>query len=186
MVVSSRLQAFRNLPQKIQEMPEFSAWLQQGTPEQCVPQLWDEKKQLSAIGTAMYQLLVIQVSGSDIGRRRPITWNILNEWFFQAFRADRAIAAAHIFVDTVLGEEFMMSAERELNLSLIVEKDIRANVPVLLCSVPGYDASGRVDDLAAELGKQIASIAIGSAEGFNQATNVINAAVRTGKWVLIV
>lgn len=43
-------------------MPEFGAWLQQGTPEQCVPQLWDEKKQLSAIGTAMYQLLIIQVS----------------------------------------------------------------------------------------------------------------------------
>ncbi|XP_065208173.1 dynein heavy chain, cytoplasmic isoform X2 [Planococcus citri] len=160
--LSTRLPAFRNLPQKIQEMPEFGAWLQQGTPEQCVPQLWDEKKQLSAIGTAMYQLLIIQ-----------------------AFRADRAIAAAHIFVDTVLGEEFMMSAERELNLSKIVEEDIRANVPVLLCSVPGYDASGRVDDLAAELGKQIASIAIGSAEGFNQATNVINAAVRTGKWVLL-
>ena len=99
----------------------------------------------------------------------------------QAFRPDRAIAAAHIFVDTVLGEEFMISAERELNLSLIVETEIRASVPVLLCSVPGYDASGRVDDLAAELGKQIASIAIGSAEGFSQASNVINAAVRTGK-----
>ena len=84
-------------------------------------------------------------------------------------------------MDTVLGEEFMVSAERELNLSHIVEEEIRANVPVLLCSVPGYDASGRVDDLALGLGKQIASIAIGSAEGFNQATNVINAAVRTGK-----
>lgn len=75
----------------------------------------------------------------------------------------------------------MMAAERELNLSRNVEEEIRANTPVLLCSVPGYDASGRVDDLAAELGKQIASIAIGSAEGFNQATNLINAAVRTGK-----
>lgn len=30
-----------------------------------------------------------------------------------------------------------------------------------MCSVPGYDASGRVDDLAAELGKQMTSIAIG-------------------------
>jgi len=43
-------------------MPEFGAWLQQGTPEQCVPQLWEEEKQLSSIGSAMYQLLVIQVS----------------------------------------------------------------------------------------------------------------------------
>lgn len=160
--LSTKLPAFRNLEQKIREMPEFGAWIQQATPEQCVPQLWDEKKQLSPIGIAMYQLLVIQ-----------------------AFRADRAIAAAHIFVDTVLEEDFMMAAERELNLSRNVEEEIRANTPVLLCSVPGYDASGRVDDLAAELGKQIASIAIGSAEGFNQATNLINAAVRTGKWVLL-
>ena len=30
-----------------------------------------------------------------------------------------------------------------------------------MCSLPGYDASSRVDDLAAELGKQISSIAIG-------------------------
>jgi hypothetical protein len=43
-------------------MPEFGAWLQQGTPEQCVPQLWEEERQLSPIGSAMYQLLVIQVS----------------------------------------------------------------------------------------------------------------------------
>lgn len=38
---------------------------------------------------------------------------------------------------------------------------IKANTPVLMCSVPGYDASSRVDDLAAEMGKQITSIAIG-------------------------
>ena len=30
-----------------------------------------------------------------------------------------------------------------------------------MCSVPGYDASGRVDDLAAEMNKQVTSIAIG-------------------------
>lgn len=43
-------------------MPEFAAWLQQGTPEQCVPRLWEEEKPLTPIGTAMYQLLVIQVN----------------------------------------------------------------------------------------------------------------------------
>lgn len=59
--LSTRLPAFKNLPKKIHDMPEFGAWLQQGTPEQCVPQLWDEKKQLSTIGIAIYQLLVIQV-----------------------------------------------------------------------------------------------------------------------------
>lgn len=39
----------------------------------------------------------------------------------------------------------------------------------------------QVDDMAAELGKQIASIAIGSIEGFSQADSVINMAVRSGR-----
>lgn len=54
-----------------------------------------------------------------------------------------------------------------------------------MCSVPGYDASSRVDDLAAELGKGITSIAIGSSEGFNQAEKAINSAVRSGRWVML-
>lgn len=57
----NRLTTFKSLSHKIEEMPEFGAWLQQGTPEQCVPRLWEEEKPLTPIGTAMYQLLAIQV-----------------------------------------------------------------------------------------------------------------------------
>lgn len=160
--LSLRLPAFKNLPEKIKELPEFSAWLQQSAPEQAVPRLWIEEKQLSPIGTAMYQLLVIQ-----------------------AFRPDRIIAAASLFVSAVLGSDFMPAAEKEIDLGAIVEKEIKASVPVLLCSVPGFDASSRVDDLAAELNKQISSIAIGSAEGFNQADRAINMACKTGRWVIL-
>ncbi|XP_044735865.1 dynein heavy chain, cytoplasmic isoform X10 [Chrysoperla carnea] len=161
-LLSTRLPAFKKLPVKISEMPEFGAWLQQGTPEQSVPHLWAEEKPLSKIGIAMHQLLLIQ-----------------------AFRPDRVIAAASILVSAVLGEDFMPSAEKELDFGECVEKELRANVPALLCSVPGYDASGRVDDLAAELNKQIASIAIGSAEGFNQADRAINMACKSGRWVML-
>lgn len=38
---------------------------------------------------------------------------------------------------------------------------MKPNTPVLMCSVPGYDASGHVEDLAAEQNTQITSIAIG-------------------------
>ncbi|KAF5301350.1 hypothetical protein FQA39_LY10748 [Lamprigera yunnana] len=160
--LSSRLSAYKKLPININEMPEFGAWLQQGTPEQNVPRLWMEEKPLSPIGSAMNQLLLIQ-----------------------AFRPDRVIAAAQLFVASVLGENFMPNAEKELDLAACVEKELRANVPALLCSVPGFDASGRVDDLAAELNKQISSIAIGSAEGFNQAERAINMACKSGRWVLL-
>lgn len=94
--------AFKNLPEKIKELPEFGAWLQQSSPEQAVPRLWIEEKQLSPIGTAMYQLLVIQ-----------------------AFRPDRIIAAASLFVAAVMGPDFMASAEKEIDFGVIIEKELK-------------------------------------------------------------
>lgn len=91
------------------------------------------------------------------------------------------LAAGHQLVDSVFGDRFMPDAERELDLANIVENEVRPGAPVLLCSVSGYDASSRVDDLAAEMNRPVTSIAIGSAEGFNQADRVINQAVKTGR-----
>ncbi|XP_017053188.1 dynein heavy chain, cytoplasmic isoform X2 [Drosophila ficusphila] len=160
--LATRLPIFRKLLEKVRAMPELGAWLQQSSPEQVVPQLWDESKALSPIASSVHQLLLIQ-----------------------AFRPDRVIAAAHNVVNTVLGEDFMPNAEQELDFAAVVDKQLNCNTPALLCSVPGFDASGRVDDLAAEQNKQISSIAIGSAEGFNQAERAINMACKTGRWVLL-
>lgn len=160
--LASRLPTFRKLFDKIQAMPELVAWLQQGSPEQNVPQLWDENKALTPISAAFHQLLLVQ-----------------------AFRQDRIIAAAQVFVSTVLGPDFMPLAETELDFTACVEQELNSSTPALLCSVPGFDASGRVDDLATEINKQISSIAIGSAEGFNQAERAINAACKTGRWVML-
>lgn len=160
--LATRLPIFRKLLEKVRGMPELGAWLQQSSPEQVVPQLWDESKALSPIVSSVHQLLLIQ-----------------------AFRPDRVIAAAHNVVNTVLGEDFMPNAEQELDFANVVDKQLNCNTPALLCSVPGFDASGRVDDLAAEQNKQISSIAIGSAEGFNQAERAINMACKSGRWVLL-
>ena len=62
-----------------------------------------------------------------------------------------------------------------------LSSQIKSNTPVLLCSVTGYDASGRVDDLAAHQSKQCTSIAIGSAEGFNLAEKAISSASKSGR-----
>ena len=101
--------------------------------------LWQSQKPLSPVGLAVHHLLLIQ-----------------------AFRPDRLMVASSHFVGQALGADFMLSAERVVNIADIVEHEIKAQTPVLMCSVPGYDASGRVDDLAAELNKQITSIAIGT------------------------
>lgn len=60
-----------------------------------------------------------------------------------------------------------------------------SKTPVLLCSAMGYDASTRVEDLAVEVNKEITSIAIGSAEGFNQADAALNSGSKSGRWILL-
>ena len=154
-----KLPMFKNMMKKIAEADdEFRAWLNHGTPEMCVPDIWNTDKPLTSISRAMMKLLLIQ-----------------------AVRPDRVIASGHQLVDAVLNESFMPAGECELDLAKIVDTEVKAGTPVLLCSAPGFDASGRVDDLAAELNRQITSIAIGSAEGFSQAEKAINSAVKTGR-----
>lgn len=55
-----------------------------------------------AVGKVLHQMLVIQ-----------------------AFRADRLLAMAGRFVATVMGETFRHSAEQELDLAAIVNKEVR-------------------------------------------------------------
>ncbi|CAG4965564.1 unnamed protein product [Parnassius apollo] len=162
--LSSRLPEFRRLLEKAAELPELAAWLAQAAPEQCVPTLWDSEPAAPPAPhlLAMYRLLLIQ-----------------------AFRPDRVIAAATQLVAAVLGNSFMAKAETELDLATITETQLNATTPAILCSVPGYDASGRVDDMATELNKPLSSIAIGSAEGFNQAERAINTACKSGRWVML-
>ena len=158
--LSLKLPAFKGLVKRINESEdEFKHFFQHNTPETCVPVIWDTEKSFSAISLAMMKLLVIQ-----------------------AVRPDRVIAAGHQLVDAVLTESFMPAGERELDLAKIVDTEVKAGTPVLLCSAPGFDASGRLDDLATELNRQITSIAIGSAEGFSQAEKAINSAVKTGRY----
>lgn len=83
----------------------------------------------------------------------------------------------------MLGDGFLGIGEREVDMAEIVEGEVKASTPVLMCAVPGFDASARVDDLAAELNKPITAIAIGSAEGFSQAEKAINSAVKNGRLV---
>lgn len=131
----------------------------------------------------------------------PIGQAIHRLLLIQAFRPDRLLAMAHMFVSTNLGESFMSIMEQPLDLTHIVGTEVRVrsrpehsgllrlrptghrtptrgrslkallsrqvkpNTPVLMCSVPGYDASGHVEDLAAEQNTQITSIAIGKGAG---------------------
>jgi len=67
----------------------------------------------------------------------------------------------------------------------VVETDSDPKSPLLLISAVGYDASFKVDEIARKLNKKLSSIAIGSAEGFEQAEQFINSASKIGSWVLL-
>ncbi len=114
----------------------LATWLAQPSPEKAVPEslnLWNEgDKEFTPCQKAMYKLLAVQ-----------------------ALRSDRIPAAALQFVAAVLGEDFLRESEKEPNMAQVVETQIEPTSPILMCSVPGYDASSRVDDLAAELSKQV-------------------------------
>lgn len=53
------------------------------------------------VGQALYRLLLIE-----------------------AFRPDRLISAAHIFVDAVMGASFMQAAEHKYDLAEVVENEV--------------------------------------------------------------
>uniref|UniRef100_A0A8C7FDU9 Cytoplasmic dynein 1 heavy chain 1 n=1 Tax=Oncorhynchus kisutch TaxID=8019 RepID=A0A8C7FDU9_ONCKI len=153
MIILSRLPAFKDLVSKVEADESATGIL-------CSPDCNGVHvknvlclSSTASIGQAVHQLLLIQ-----------------------AFRPDRMLAMAHIFVSKVLGDTFM---------AIIDVLFVKPSTPVLMCSVPGYDASGLVRDLAAEENKHITSISIGSAEGFNKADRDINTAVKSGRWVML-
>lgn len=158
----SKLPAFKSVQKKIDSCNSFKEWLESTAAEENVPQLWDDEKLLTPVGVVMHQLLITK-----------------------AFRSDRVIAMARKVVQTVLGASFLQSAESELDMASIVQNEIKPTNPILMCYVPGYDASGRVEDLSAGLGIKPTSIPLGSAEGFSRAEKVINSASKNGGWVIL-
>ncbi|KAI0242051.1 dynein heavy chain [Massospora cicadina] len=96
---------------------------------------------------------------------------------------DQLIAASLAFVEAVFGPRFL--SQSNLDFRTLTLEEVRPSTPVALCSVPGYDASHRVDNLASELSVRCASVAMGSAEGFALAEHAITTAAKGGTWVLL-
>lgn len=104
----------------------------------------------------------------------------------KVLRADRLTEAATNLVHTMFDDDFM-SANDSFDLGKLVSSESTCKTPLLLVSKPGYDASGKVDDLAASLnmGSKYEAFAMGSPEGYNLADSAINSAAKTGSWVLL-
>ncbi|BEJ00458.1 hypothetical protein CcaverHIS631_0503150 [Cutaneotrichosporon cavernicola] len=99
------------------------------------------------------------------------------------FRPDRIVQALAAFADKAFGCD--LAAQTEYDLATIVQDQVKASNPLALASVPGYDASYRVENLCRSLGVNWTSVAMGSVEGFALADQAIANAARTGSWVLL-
>jgi dynein heavy chain 1 len=78
-----------------------------------------------------------------------------------------------------------LSSESSYDLGAMVSDEVPASTPLALISVPGYDASYRVENLIQNTGARSSSVAMGSQEGFTLADQAIATASRQGSWVLL-
>ena len=90
---------------------------------------------------------------------------------------------AGLFVAASMGEEFLQRPP--IDLGQIVSKESQVGSPLLLCSMPGFDASTQVDSLARSLSKNYKSIAMGSSDGYELAEKMVTGAAKSGAWVLL-
>lgn len=153
------LKAFSNVPDMVAlDKDTWSEFVKHPQPESCFPSGFLENA--TEVGVAFERLL-----------------------WMKAIRPDRFIPVAQEFVSIVMGADFLGALP--LDLGKIVAKESHNHSPLLLCSMPGYDASSQVDTLARSLQKSYKSIAMGSADGYEAAEKMVTAAAKSGSWVLL-
>lgn len=106
-----------------------------------------------------------------------------NLLIIKCFRPDRLLQSTALFVRTVFQQD--LSIESIFELGMMVADEVPPSTPVALISVPGYDASYKVENLIQNTGARSASVAMGSEEGFTLADQAIAVASRQGSWVLL-
>lgn len=102
----------------------------------------------------------------------------------RALRPDLVPNACREFVSAVFKETFFDNTSTALK-DFVRKAESKQIEPYLFVSLPGYDASSRVVDYAAEEKAKLQSFAMGSPEGYALADTAIDDCARTGGWVLL-
>jgi dynein heavy chain 1 len=87
------------------------------------------------------------------------------------------------FVQVVF--EVDLASEAVFDLGAVVSDEVKAQTPLAMVSVSGYDASYKVESLIQSTQTRCSSVAMGSQEGFGLADQAISVASRQGTWVLL-
>lgn len=154
-----RLPSMRTLPQHIKMNADgWQNFMSVNNPESQVPKFYG--KELGGLREQILQLLVVK-----------------------CLRPDRIDQAMSQMVHATFGEEIL--TDSSYDLQSVVTSEVEPITPITLCSVPGFDASFRVESLVKQMGVQSSSVAMGSQEGYDIADQAIRSAARSGKWVLL-
>ncbi|CAB4481707.1 unnamed protein product [Rhizophagus irregularis] len=153
------LPCFSNLTKHItSNLSDWKEFLEAESAENCIPEFLDSG--LPATVKQLRKILIVK-----------------------CFRPDRLIPAVTQLVGVAFDPAFIN--QTDLDFKALVLDEIQPTTPISLCSVPGYDASFRVDNLVAELNVRCTSVAMGSQEGFTLADNAIASSIKNGNWVLL-
>ena len=101
----------------------------------------------------------------------------------KCLRPDRLLQSTALFVKEVFQVD--LSSQSTFDLAHMVASEVPPTTPLSLVSVPGYDASYRVENLIRDTNARCQAVAMGSQEGFSLADQAIAAAARGGTWVLL-
>ncbi|KAI0984717.1 hypothetical protein GJ496_002628 [Pomphorhynchus laevis] len=98
----------------------------------------------------------------------------------------RFLKSCENFIDDTFRFSFFGPADNvtssEQQLKSLVLDELSCEIPLVLCSAaPGYDASDKI----LNLGQNVQSIAMGSAEGCDLADSILNSYSKSGKWLLL-
>lgn len=88
-------------------------------------------------------------------------------------------------IEKQFGDSFPWRGRGLSSLKAITASEVNATVPLMLCSAPGHDVSGRVEAMARAEKKDLAAVAMGSEEGFGIAEQMFSSAVKRGTWVML-
>ncbi|KAK8797138.1 hypothetical protein WA158_004348 [Blastocystis sp. Blastoise] len=98
-------------------------------------------------------------------------------------RPECVISVIEDFVCRIFGDNFLEGEVLKLKDLLLTET--KAESPLLLCSMPGYDPSAQIDTLAKELKKHLNSVSMGNQESFDEANKQITQCATQGGFVLL-
>lgn len=149
----------------------------------------DEAARIDALKTMLFTEVAARI-GRGLQVDDKIVFSLL---LARLSRADDSVGAGAAdttgeliqLITESFGDEFPWQGRALSQLADVANLEISATVPLLLCSAPGHDVSGRVEAMARELGKELSSVAMGSTEGFDTADSLVTTASKRGTWVML-